>query len=566
MITRKELIKKYIDFFIEKGHKAIPSAPLVPENDPTVLFTTAGMHPLVPYLLGEKHPLGKRIVDAQKCIRTPDIEDVGDNRHLTFFEMLGNWSLGDYFKSESIEWSFEFLTEKKWLGLDPKRIYVTVFMGDKNSPLDEESINSWKKQFKKAGINAKICDYNKKISKDTNLRIFPLPAKDNWWGPAGKTGPCGPCTEIFYDVSPNKGGLQGTFDEEINKFRIIEIWNNVFMEFNKNKEENFEKMKRQNVDTGMGVERTIAILNNKENVFETDSFEKIIKKVEKLSNKKYENYQKEMRIIADHIKASVFIIADGVTPSNTERGYVLRRLIRRAIIYGKRLDLQDFTVKIAKTVFEIYDDYEELEKNKEEIFKKIQDEEDKFNLTLEKGLKQFNKMTEFKKEFSTHQKLSQTASAGTFKSGLADNSKATTALHTAAHLLLSAIRMELKDDSIIQRGSNITPERLRLDFNFNRKLTEEEIQKIEDRVNAAIQKSCEVIREEMSPEEARKQGALGSFGHKYGSCVSVYTVSGFSKEICTGPHVKNTCELGKFKILKEESSSAGIRRIKAILK
>src|SRR3989339_371009 len=475
MITRKELIKKYIDFFIEKGHKAIPSAPLVPENDPTVLFTTAGMHPLVPYLLGEKHPLGKRIVDAQKCIRTPDIEDVGDNRHLTFFEMLGNWSLGDYFKSESIEWSFEFLTEKKWLGLDPKRIYVTVFMGDKNSPLDEESINSWKKQFKKAGINAKICDYNKKISKDTNLRIFPLPAKDNWWGPASKT----------------------------------------------------------------------------------------------------------------------------------ERGYVLRRLIRRAIIYGKRLDLQDFTVKIAKTVFEIYDDYEELEKNKEEIFKKIQDEEDKFNLTLEKGLKQFNKMTEgkkelsgkdtfllfqsygfplemtiemakeknikineedFKKEFSTHQKLSQTASAGTFKSGLADNSKATTALHTAAHLLLSAIRMELKDDSIIQRGSNITPERLRLDFNFNRKLTEEEIQKIEDRVNAAIQKSCEVIREEMSPEEARKQGALGSFGHKYGSCVSVYTVSGFSKEICTGPHVKNTCELGKFKILKEESSSAGIRRIKAILK
>jgi len=330
-----------------------------------------------------------------------------------------------------------------------------------------------------------------------------------------------------------------------------------------------------------------------------------LKKVEKLSNKKYENYQKEMRIIADHIKASVFIIADGVTPSNTERGYVLRRLIRRAIIYGKRLDLQDFTVKIAKTVFEIYDDYEELEKNKEEIFKKIQDEEDKFNLTLEKGLKQFNKMTEgkkelsgkdtfllfqsygfplemtiemakeknikineedFKKEFSTHQKLSQTASAGTFKSGLADNSKATTALHTAAHLLLSAIRMELKDDSIIQRGSNITPERLRLDFNFNRKLTEEEIQKIEDRVNAAIQKSCEVIREEMSPEEARKQGALGSFGHKYGSCVSVYTVSGFSKEICTGPHVKNTCELGKFKILKEESSSAGIRRIKAILK
>ncbi len=560
MITRKELIKKYIDFFKSKKHKEIPSASLIPENDPTVLFTTAGMHPLVPYLLGQKHPMGKRICDVQKCIRTGDIDEVGDATHHTFFEMLGNWSLGDYFKIEAINYSFEFLT--KILMIPKEKLSVTCFAGEKEIPKDEEAAEVWKS----LGIK--------------NIKF--LGREDNFWGPAGKTGPCGPDTEMFVNG--------------------VEIWNDVFMQYNKNSEGKYVPLNQKNVDTGMGVERTIAILNGLDDNYLTDCFLPIIKKIEKISGKKYEGNKKTMRIIADHIKAAVFIISDGIVPSNTEQGYIVRRLIRRAVKYGNELEMKDFTSKVAETVFEIYNDYPEL-KNKKTILQEIENEEEKFQLTLEKGIAQFKKFAsnkiisgkeafllyqsygfpremiteeckrekikfnekEFELELKKHQELSRTATQGKFKSGLADQSEKTTKLHTATHLLLSSLRIVLEEDNIIQKGSNITPERLRLDFNFNRKLTSEEIKKVEDLVNAQIQKSCEVRREEMSPAEAKKKGAIGVFDKKYGEKVSVYTVEDFSKEICAGPHVKNTCEIGHFKITKEEGSSAGIRRIKAII-
>jgi len=586
-ITRKELIQKYIEFFKKKGHKEIPSASLVPENDPTVLFTTAGMHPLVPYLLGQKHPLGKRIVNVQKCIRTGDIDEVGDTTHHTFFEMLGNWSMGDYFKKEAIEWSFQFLTKE--LKIPTEKLAVSVFAGDKDAPKDEESAKTWEK----LGIK--------------KSRIAFLPKENNWWGPAGKTGPCGPDTEMFYykkEKAPEK------FDPTENRW--VEIWNDVLMQYNKNEKGEYVEAKQKNIDTGMGVERTIAVLNKLEDNYLSDCWKPIIQEIEKLSGKKYGKEEldtRTMRIIADHIKASVFMIADGVYPSNTERGYVLRRLIRRAIRYGKLIGITEFTIKVASPIFEIYSDYTEIKKNKEKILDELQKEEEKFNLTLEKGIKEFDKIIQdkkeldcktafllyqsygfpiemveelakekgikvdkkgFEKECQLHQELSRTASAGQFKSGLADNSEATTKLHTAAHLLLQSLKIVLKDENIIQRGSNITPERIRFDFSFPRKLTDEEIKKVEDLVNSQIQSSCEVIREEMSPEKAKQQGACGIFDKKYGEVVSVYTVKSkdgkhFSKEICTGPHVNNTCELGKFKIQKEESSSAGVRRIKAVL-
>ena len=565
MITRKELIKKYLTFFERKGHKVIPSASLVPANDPSVLFTTAGMHPLVPYLLGQPHPMGKRLVNFQRLIRTGDIDEVGDKMHHTFFEMLGNWSLGDYWKKEAIEMSFEFLTKE--LKIPKEKISVTCFAGDKNAPKDTESEKIWKS----LGIK----------------KIKFLGKKDNWWGPAGKTGPCGPDTEIF-----------------VNGF---EIGNNVLMQYYKNEKGNFLPAKQKNIDFGGGVERTLTILNNLDDDYLTDAWKPIIERIEKLSGKKYGKNNPEtraIRIIADHIKASVFIIADGITPSNTEQGYVLRRLIRRAIRYKKQLGIKDFLGKIAEPVFEIYNDYPELQKNKQEIQKEIKEEEQKFEQTLEKGLMKLNSITkekkslsgkdafllyqsygfpieltnelakekkikinikDFENELKKHQELSRTAAAGRFKSGLADSSEATTRLHTATHLLLSALREILKNENILQKGSNITPERLRLDFAFSRKLTNEEIKKVEDLVNAQIQKSCEIKREEMTPEEAKKRGALGIFGDKYGEIVSVYTMGDFSKEICSGPHAKNTCELGHFKILKEESSSAGVRRIKAVL-
>ena len=594
MITRKELINEYIEFFKEKGHQEIPSASLVPENDPTVLFTTAGMHPLVPYLLGEKHPLGKRIVDVQKCIRTGDIEEVGDTTHHTFFEMLGNWSMGDYFKKEAIEWSFEFLT--KVLNIPIERLAVSVFGGDNREskvPIDNEATQIWK---------------NIGIPKERIALIKGgiYESENNWWGPAGTTGPCGPDTEMFY-WKLNNIPAPRIFNPEDNNW--VEIWNDVLMQYNKDSKGNYNKAQQKNIDTGMGVERTVAILNKLEDNYLTSMWKPIIEEIEKLSNKKYKNYQKEMRIIADHIKASVFIISDGVTPSNTLRGYVLRRLIRRAIRLSKKIGIekkQDLITPIVEKIINIYSDtYQELKINKQKIIEELNNEAEKFENTLDNGLKEFQKMIDkdnqitakdafllfqsygfpiemtselanekgvkidiegFNNELKKHQELSKTLSAGTFKSGLADNSIATTKLHTAAHLLLAAIRMELKNDSIMQKGSNITSERLRLDFNFDRKLTKEELERIEDRVNAEIQKSCEVIREEMSPEEAFKQGAIGAFEHKYGSCITVYRIDGFSKEICAGPHVKNTCELGKFKIQKEEASSSGIRRIKAILK
>ena len=562
-MNRKELIKKYIDFFKSKKHKEIANSSLIPENDPTALFISAGMHPLVPYLLGQTHPLGKRLCNIQKCIRTTDIEEVGDSCHHTFIEMLGNWSLGDYWKKEAVEYSLEFLT--KILKIPKEKLSITCFKGDKDIPKDIETAEIWKS----LGIK--------------NIKF--LGKKDNWWGPVGKTGPCGPDTEIF-----TKG---------------FEIWNNVFMQYFKNERGECKLADHKNIDTGMGVERTVTILSGLEDDYLSDSFLPIIKEIEKISKRKYKGNEKAMRIIADHIKAAVFIIADGVLPGNKEQGYVLRRLIRRAIRYGKIIMMQNnFTKKIGEIVIKIYDDYSHLKNNKEKILEELEKEEKKFRQTLAAGLRYFNKVTKgkkkisgkdsfllfqsygfplemikeltverkieidekgFEKESKKHQELSRTAAAGRFKSGLADKSEKTTKLHTAAHLLLQALKIILKDNSIEQRGSNITPERLRLDFSFPRKLTKEELQDIENLVNAQIENSYEVERREMSPEQAKAEGACGIFDKKYGEKVSVYTIGDYSKEICAGPHVENISVLGKFKIIKEGSSSSGVRRIKAIL-
>lgn len=572
MITRKKLIRGYLGFFKKKGHKVIPNVSLVPKDDPTTLFISAGMQPLVPYLLGKKHPSGKRLVGIQKCIRTTDIDEVGDEVHHTFFEMLGNWSLGDYFKKEAIEMSFEFLTKK--LKIPKEKISVTCFKGDKDASKDTESAKVWKS----LGIN----------------KIKFLGKEDNWWGPAGATGPSGPDTEMFVDG--------------------VEIWNDVFMEYNKTSKGYYEPLKQKNVDTGMGVERTLAILNGFEDNYLTDMWKPIIDEIETYSGKKYRRDKKTtraMRIIADHIKAAVFIIADGIQPSNTGQGYVLRRLIRRAIFkfgelkgfkdaYGYGTDL---LIPLADSLYPIYSDYKELKENKERIFETLRIESRKFDSTLNKGLTMFEKITKgkksisrkdafllyqsygfpielteeiakekkieidissFEQEFQKHQKLSKTAAKGKFSSGLSDNSTATAKLHTATHLLNQALRNVL-DKNIKQKGSNITPERLRFDFNFPRKLTDEEIAKVERLVNSQISKGLKVSSEEMPLKQALKSGAQSEFGAKYPEKVSVYTIGNFSKEICTGPHVKNTKEIGTFKITKEESSAAGIRRIKAVV-
>jgi len=588
MMNRKELIKKYIEFFKSEGHAQIKNSSLVPENDPTVLFTTAGMHPLVPFLLGEPHPQGKRVANVQRCIRTGDIEEVGDTTHHTFFEMLGNWSIGDYFKKEAIEMSYEFLT--KVLGLEKERLAVTAFIGNENAPKDEEVAQIWRDQ----GISRERIEFL---------------CEDNWWGPAGQTGPCGPCTEMFYwkendrpapkKFNPNESTLATSGDA------WVEIWNDVLMEYNKDSEGDYNKASQQNVDTGMGVERTVAILSGLEDNYLADMWKPIIEKIAHLSNKNYEGNERPMRIIADHLKASVFIIADGITPSNTEQGYVLRRLIRRAVTNLRELGFvgTDLTRPIAEEVFKIYDDYEHLQKNKKQILSELDKEEERFEKTLEKGIKQLSKMTHqetisgkdafllfqsygfpiemteelaakngstvdktsFEEELKKHQELSRTASAGKFKSGLADNTESTTRLHTACHMLNQALREVLNNKDIMQKGSNITPERLRFDFNFDRKLTSEEKEKIEDLMNEKISESLPVTMQEMSVEEANKSGAKGVFDDKYGDKVKVYKIGDFSKEICAGPHVKNTSELGHFKIKKEQSSSSGVRRIKAIL-
>src|SRR3989338_6454754 len=595
--TRQELIRAYIDFFKNKGHKEIPSASLIPENDPTVLFTTAGMHPLVPFLLGQVHPLKtKRLVDVQKCVRTQDIDEVGDSVHHTFFEMLGNWSLGDYFKKEAIEFSFEFLTKE--LKIPLVRLAVSCFGGDKRVselPVDEESAKIWQSVG---------------ISKDriAFLEGGVFESKKNWWGPAGETGPCGPDTEMFYWKPNNKKAPKKFNPEEDN---WVEIWNDVLMQYVKTKDGKYEKAKQQNIDTGMGVERTLAVLNGLEDNYQTSIFLPIINEIERISSKNYKGNEKSMRIIADHIRAASFILGDekGIKPSNIGQGYVLRRLIRRAVRYGRILGInENFTSKVVKVILPTYPDYQELHRNHKFIVEQLDEEENRFRETLEKGLKKFNEIAtdkiitgkeafllfqsygfpieiteeladekgikvdleEYNDEFKRHQDLSRTASAGTFKSGLADDSNATRKLHTSTHLLNEALR-KILDKDIRQKGSNITPERLRFDFNFPRKLTSEEIKKVEDEVNRVIKMKLKVTRDEVLFKDALGSGAQAEFGAKYPEMVSVYTVGGdekekgwYSREICTGPHVENTGDIGKFKIIKEESVAAGIRRIKAV--
>ncbi len=595
MMLREDLIKKYLEFFKSKNHKEIPSASLIPINDPTVLFTTAGMQPLVPYLTGQPHPLGKRLVNVQKCIRTGDIEEVGDEVHHTFFEMLGNWSIGDYWKKEAIPYTLEFVT--KILKMPFENIAVTCFGGDKKFPKipkDEESQKIW---------------ISLGVPKE---RIMFMPGgvedrQDNWWGPAGETGPCGPSTEIFFWTDSTPAPKKFNPKDK----RWVEIGNNVLMEYIKDENGNYKIAEQKNIDFGGGLERIMSILNKTDDNYQTHIFKPTIASIEKISDKEYETHKKEMRIIADHIRAAIFIISDGISPSNTAQGYILRRLIRRTIRYGKLLGIEtNFTTKVAEPVFEIYENYKELQKNRNVILTKLDEEENKFRTTIEKGIRQFEKlakekkqisgeeafllfqsygfpieMTEemakeksikvdskgFKEAYNKHQELSRTTSAGTFKSGLADHSEKTTRLHTATHMLNEALAQVLGSE-VAQRGSNITPERTRFDFNFSRKLTDEEIKKIEDIVNNAVNKNLEMKREELSLKEAFDSGARGEFGHKYPEKVSVYTIIDskdkrgyFSKEICTGPHVKNTKEVGKIKITEQSAVSAGIRRIKATI-
>ena len=592
-VNAKQLRQMWFDFFRKHGHAIIGSASLIPENDPTVLFTTAGMHPLVPYLLGEKHPAGVRLADVQKCVRTGDIDEVGDASHCTFFEMLGNWSLGDYFKDEMIPWSYEFLTSPEYLGIDPKRLAVSVFAGDADCPRDERSAELWEK----AGI-----------ARD---RIFFLPKENNWWGPAGITGPCGPDSEMFIDNGQPKCCDECSPACDCGKY--LEIWNDVFMQFNKTVDGKYEPLKQKNVDTGMGLERTLCILQGKKSVYETDLFAPIIAAIESIGSGKYgsdEETTKAIRIVADHIRTSVFMIGDekGVACSNVDQGYILRRLLRRAVRFAKKLDIEigKLTV-VAEAVIEEYKDvYPELEINRDRIVNEITAEEERFERTLQGGIKEFEKLChylvgdtisgkasfklydtygfpiemtvelakekglkvnidDFNKAFAEHQQKSHAGAEQKFKGGLADHSEATARLHTATHLMHRALKEVLHDDNANQKGSNITEERLRFDFTFPRALTPEEIREVEDKVNEAIKADVPVVCEEMTVEEAKEQGAVGLFTAKYGEKVKVYTMGKYSKEICGGPHASHTGELGHFRIVKEQSSSAGVRRIKAVL-
>lgn len=587
-----ELRQLYIDYFKSQNHKEIYSASLIPENDPSVLFTTAGMHPLVPYLLGEEHPSGNRLVDFQKCLRTGDIDEVGDATHLTFFEMMGNWSLNDYFKEESIEMSHRFLT--KVLKIPQEKISVTVFGGDEEVPKDEETFNIWRKLG---------------YPED---RIYFYTRKENWWGPAGETGPCGPDTEIFYDTGKQACGPQ--CGPSCNCGKYVEMWNNVFMEYNKTKEGKYEKMPIHNVDTGLGLERVLAIVNHENSIYDTELFCPIINKISELTKVSYADANEAtvfaFRVIADHMRASVFILGDdkAVTPSNVDQGYVLRRIIRRTMRYLKKLGTCDgVMVQIAKVIVNNYCDvYPELKRNEQFIYEQLTKEEFTFNKTLDQGMrvaeKVLTKMNKgdvldgptafklydtfgfpleftqevagekgvkvdvdgFKACFKEHQEKSRIGAEKKFKGGLADTSAETARLHTATHLLNGALR-KILGDSVYQKGSNITSERLRFDFSFGRKMTTEEIEAVTNIVNEAIQKDIPVVCEEMTVEEARDSGAIGVFGDKYGEKVKVYTIGDYSKEICGGPHAERTGELKCFKILKESSSSAGVRRIKAII-
>lgn len=590
MITANELRKKYIAFFLSKGHAEIPSASVVPENDPTVLFTTAGMHPLVPYLLGEPHPSGKRLVDYQRCIRTGDIDDVGDDTHLTFFTMLGNWSLGDYFKKESIEWSFEFLTSKEWLNIPLSHLSFTVFAGDENSPFDQEAYDHWIR----LGVAPE--------------RIAKLGKEDNWWGPAGKTGPCGPDTEIFYWVG--EGEPQG--NKETHSKEWMEIWNNVFMQFNKQEDGTLLPLANGSVDTGMGLERTIVALQKHANVYETELFTPTLATLEKLSGKSYTGdveVKKSMRVIADHVRAGAVMIMDGVEPSNKDQGYILRRLIRRAVRHARKLGInaQEMVPLVLASINDsLADAYPKLAERQAAISDSMIKEVQKFERTLAQGLKEFEKMwskaqaltakdafdlyqsfgfplevtTElakergqqvdaaaFAEEFKKHQDLSRAGAEQKFAGGLADHSVETTKLHTATHLLHQALR-DVLGPHVEQRGSNITAERLRFDFSHGEKMTPEQVAQVEAIVKEQIAKKMPVHAEQLTVEEAKARGAIGLFEDKYaqmGGKINVYFMGDYSKEICGGPHVQNTGDLGGFKIAKEEAVSSGVRRIKAIL-
>ena len=650
-LTSAQLREMFLSFMESKGHHRIQSASVIPENDPTVLFTTAGMHPLVPYLMGTPHPAGTRLTDVQKCIRTGDIDDVGDPSHLTFFEMLGNWSLGDYFKQDMIPWSWEFLTSPDYLGLPKDRLAFTVFEGDEDCPRDEESYNLWRQ----CGV------------KEENL--FFLPKANNWWGPAGITGPCGSDTEMF--IITDKEPCGPDCSPACSCGRYLEIWNDVFMQYNKTAEGKYVPLAKKNVDTGMGLERTVCVLNGKKSVYEIDAFAGILKRIAELSGKEYgadEATTRAFRIIADHMRTSTFILGDdrGVSPSNTDQGYILRRLIRRAVRYGMQLGMPEgFTVEIAKVIIDQYKDvYPELERNGAFALEQLQLEEGRFARTLKQGEKEFEKVynnvsqlranleailgaadpvalakemaeskklrpspdmmpiieaakagdeaaleaavkarmeglsvldgrsafklydtygfpiemtkelaaekgltvdeADFAERFKKHQELSHQGADQKFKGGLADHSEQTARLHTATHLLHAALRKVLGDE-VAQKGSNITAERLRFDFSFGRKMTPEELAEVERLVNVAIDAKVPVICEEMTVPEAKEKGAIGLFESKYGERVRTYKMGEYSFEICGGPHAENTGDLGSFKIQKEESSSAGVRRIKATI-
>lgn len=590
-LNTHELRRLFLQFFSERGHAVIPSASLIPENDPSVLFTTAGMHPLMPYLMGAEHPAGTRLCDVQKCVRTGDIDEVGDASHLTFFEMLGNWSLGDYFKSESIAWSWEFLTDEKWLGIDKDRLYFSCFEGDENAPKDEFSHDRWVEM----GVDPS--------------HIFYLNAKHNWWIP-GTSGPCGPDTEIFFDTG--KPACSDHCDPSCSCGKYLEIWNNVFMQYYKAPDGKMSQLAKKNVDTGMGLERTVATLQGAQSVYDTDAFTNILARIAELSGKNYKDNAdtvKAFRIIADHIRTATFMLGDprGVTPSNVDQGYILRRLIRRALRYAMQLEMGENALsKVAETVIADYGEvYPELNENAEHIKKELDAEELKFQRTLTNGMREFERIknkfengvidgtnafrlfdtfgfpiefTEemarengltvdvagFHEKFAEHQQKSKAGSEQKFKGGLADASEETAKLHTATHLMQAALKKVLGDE-VAQKGSNITTERLRFDFSFPRKMTPEEIAEVEKLVNEAIAANAEITCEEMTVPEAREKGAIGLFGDKYGERVKVYTMGEYSCEICGGPHAGNTGELGTFKIKKEEASSAGVRRIKAVL-
>ncbi len=588
-MTANELRRMYVNFFVERGHKEIASASLLPENDPTVLFTTAGMHPLVPYLLGESHPQGRRLTDIQKCIRTGDIDEVGDDTHLTFFEMMGNWSLGDYFKEEAISMSFDFLTNV--LNIPVERLAVTVFEGDSTVSRDTESEIIWKKK----GLKEK--------------QIFCYGIEDNWWGPAGQTGPCGPDTEIFYDLGKPKCSTDCGPSCKCGKY--VEIWNNVFMQFNKEADGSFKDLKQKNVDTGMGLERVLTIFNGKTNVYDTELFIPVMTRLNDiLSGLNVKMPARDKRIICEHTRAASFILGDSkrISPSNTEQGYILRRLIRRMIRLFKKSGVNhNFLCDLAGVIINQYKDiYSELGENEEFIVKQLQKEYELFTKTFDAGLRKAEKylknvgvngildgesafklydtygfpveftcelaqekgyyvdMEAFQNKYIEHQIKSRKGACEKFKGGLTDNSIQTARLHTATHLLNGALRKVLGDE-VYQRGSNITPERLRFDFSFNRKVTTEELAEISRIVNEAIEKKIEVSMKEMAVEEAYQSGAIGVFTSKYEEKVKVYSIPGYSNEICGGPHAGNTGELGTFKIVKEEASSAGVRRIKAVI-